>query len=147
MPQTIDQQLADVRVRAEVLAARLVRKMQADLRTDGAHDREILGIRPPTLGETFAQIGRNFAAAFGVTGDSNVHIARARQNGKTSILDQALADVTRRHDEACDRIRAAWLDAGSHPRYHARQQDRLHAEWPTLARALDALITAPRPHR
>lgn len=144
MPQTIDQQLADVRVRAEVLAARLVRKMQADLHAAGATDREILGIRTPTLGETFAQIGRNFAAAFGVTGDSNVHIARARQNGKTSILEQALADVTRQH---VDRIRAAWLDAGSHPRYHARQQARLHAEWPTLARALDALITAPRPHR
>ena len=39
-----------------------------------------------------------------------------------------------------DEIIAAWTNAGSHPEFHRRWQNRLRKEWPTLARALDNAV-------
>jgi hypothetical protein len=153
VPQTIDQQLAGIRVRADVLASRLVRKMQADIHASGKEDREILGIRTPTLGDTFAQIGRNFAAAFRPTGDSNAFIGAGRQMGKATALDRALEAeratrqafqaesvvVASRKNRSIRGVIDAWTVPGSHPMFHHREQERLRRRWPVLAAALDEL--------
>jgi hypothetical protein len=36
-----------------------------------------------------------------------------------------------------DAITQAWLDKGSHPRYHDAQIARLRSEWPVLADAIE----------
>jgi hypothetical protein len=42
-------------------------------------------------------------------------------------------------DDAVAAVVAAWLDPGVQPGYHRFMQDRLHTEWPVLAKALEAL--------
>ncbi len=34
----------------------------------------------------------------------------------------------------------AWTDAGSHPEFHAQWQNKIRAEWPTLAAAVEKLV-------
>lgn len=44
--------------------------------------------------------------------------------------------------EAVERVRKAWTDAGPAPTLHKAAQRRLRDEWPTLARAIEALVAA-----
>ncbi|WIC90209.1 hypothetical protein SEA_VROOMVROOM_59 [Arthrobacter phage VroomVroom] len=52
--------------------------------------------------------------------------------------------VRKFHDGAF-RVLAAWLDPGPYPRHHARAQERLRKEWPTLAIALEQLSAVIAP--
>lgn len=44
--------------------------------------------------------------------------------------------------DAVAAVVAAWNDPGIQPGYHRFMQDRLHAEWPVLAKALEGLAQA-----
>lgn len=43
-------------------------------------------------------------------------------------------------EEQIERIRRAWEDKGNHPEYHDEQILRLQRDWPTLYRAIMALL-------
>jgi hypothetical protein len=37
---------------------------------------------------------------------------------------------------------SAWADSGTNPFYHYHKMSELHKTWPTLARAIEALVIA-----
>jgi len=67
--------------------------------------------------------------------------ARREAGGRFDRWLETVSDDALR--PAAEQVRAAWLNAGTHPEYHERQKAELLANWPTLYWAVTRLAELP----